>query len=355
MLAGACGHVDRPRAPAVDASGGTAGASAGAGGAAGTGGDAGTTSSPEGGMPGLPCNGRPEYCERRYGDVVQPTANAAMAYMRPPFAALHQHGRALEQLRRGAQALWLEVHEVEGEPALCLDDCRSGGLPLSEVGTDVTTFLDENPRHVVSLLVDARGSSAALAAWLVASGLAARRHALGEPPFATYTELIDRNERLVVLVRAGDPVVPAGSAGEGGGGGEGGDGTSAGAAGEEAGGRAGSSGSGGTAGASPQPFDRMERHVFHTSALDSVETLDCALARGSRTAALYELVHVLGAPDTATTADLEAGAALANDPAVLEARLRYCGVAWARPPTFLSADFLDVGGVLQTAQTISLE
>jgi hypothetical protein len=233
------------------------------------------------------------------------------------------------------------VHEVEGEPALCLDDCSSGGLPLSEVGTDVTTFLDENPRHVVSLLVDARGSSAALAAWLVASGLAARRHALGEPPFATYTELIDRNERLVVLVR--------------GGGGEGGDGTSAGAAGEEAGGRAGSSGSGGTAGASPQPFDRMERHVFHTSALDSVETLDCALARGSRTAALYELVHVLGAPDTATTADLEAGAALANDPAVLEARLRYCGVAWARPPTFLSADFLDVGGVLQTAQTISLE
>src|SRR5690349_8295270 len=78
MFVLACQSEKGPADRTFGGTGGSPGGGAGSGGAAGEGGSE-LPPNPEGGTPGLPCNGRVEYCARPYGDVVQPTANAAMA------------------------------------------------------------------------------------------------------------------------------------------------------------------------------------------------------------------------------------------------------------------------------------
>ena len=194
-------------------------------------------------------------------------------------------------------------------------------------------FLAENPREVVTLLVDNRTPAESLAAALDAANLRESLHfqALRDP-WPTLGELIDAEQRLVVFA------------------------TDAAAA----------------------PDGILSFKEFFTSTRDDYATadeLDCELPSGSARKPLLLVNHFVS--ELSSVADSGGGAggegaggagngdgtrvlhalpdvaAVINDNPFLIRRLRGCVAMNARKPTFVAVDFYDVGAVLPATQELA--
>lgn len=313
-------------------SGGSVGAGTG-GRAADDGGSGELVPVPTGGSSSLvPCNTWPALCGIRYDEVVYPTTHAAMANATPPWDYPAQRFSLHQQLQDGIRALMLEVHELEGELVLCLGDCAEGRVPFASALGEVAMFLSENPREVVTLLVDNRTPAESLAAALDAANLRESLHfqALRDP-WPTLGEMIDAEQRLVVFAT--------------------------------------------DAAAAPDGILSFEE--FFTSTRDDYATadeLDCELPSGSARKPLLlvnhfvsEMSSVAGSGGVAGEAAGGAGngdgtrvlhalpevAAVINDNPFLIRRLRGCVAMNARKPTFVAVDFYDVGAVLPATQELA--
>ena len=194
-------------------------------------------------------------------------------------------------------------------------------------------FLSENPREVVTLLVDNRTPAESLAAALDAANLRESLHfqALREP-WPTLGEMIDAEQRLVVFAT--------------------------------------------DAAAAPDGILSFEE--FFTSTRDDYATadeLDCELPSDSARKPLLLVNHFVselssvagssggaggeasgGAGNSDSTRVLHAlpdVAAVINDNPFLIRRLRGCVAMNARTPTFVAVDFYDVGAVLPATQELA--
>lgn len=334
-LAAGCQHdAAGPRSDATRLTPGGSGGSlsAGSGGRSGNEGGAGDLVPVSTGGKGddLPCNTWTALCARHYDEVVYPTAHAAMANASPPWDYPAQRFSLHRQLQDGIRALMLEAHELEGELVACLGDCSEGHVPFASALAEVSRYLAENPREVVTLLVENRAPAEALAAALEASDLASFLHfqAAGDP-WPTLAELIDAGERLVFFAsRSSDP-------------------------------------SGGVL--SFEEFFASTRDDYATA-----EELDCELPRGSAAKPLVLVNHFVSEMSSIAGSSGGAGgetssengdsdpvlhalpdvAAVINENPFLIRRLRGCVATNARKPAFVAVDFYDVGAVLPAVQEL---
>jgi len=314
-------------------SGGTGGAGSG-GRSASNGGteDLGPPPSAAGSGDAVPCNTWPALCDRRYDEIVYPTTHAAMANASPPWDYPAQRFSLHQQLRDGIRALMLEVHELEGELALCLGDCAEGHVPFASGLGEVAMFLAENPREIVTLLVDNRTSTDRLAAAFDAADLGEFLHfqASGDS-WPTLGAMIDEGRRLVVFAS--------------------------------------------NAGSAPEGILSFED--FFTSTRDDYATaddLECELPRSSAEKPLFLVNHFVSEPSRTAGAggsgnggaggnDSEESASVGhalpdvaaaiNENPFLIRRLRGCVATNARKPTFVAVDFYDVGAVLPATQELN--
>lgn len=337
MIAAACDRDSTTPSPAgtrftAGGSSGTAHAGSGGGGADNAGSDE-LVPEPNGGAGNLvPCNSWPALCERRYDDIVFPTTHAAMANASPPWDHPAQRFSLHQQLQDGIRALMLEVHDREGDPVLCLGDCDEGRVPLSSALADVAKFLAENPREILTLLIDNRVPAEHLAPAIDAAGLAESLHVQASgTPWPTLGAMIDANRRLVVFA------FDAGDAPEG-----------------------------------ILSFDD-----FFTSTRDDCSTpeeLDCELPSGSAKKPLLLVNHFVS--DSSSVADggesgggaagrnsdtesanvrhaLPDVAKMINENPFLISHLRACVAVNARKPTFVAVDFYDEGALLPATQELN--
>lgn len=294
----------------------------------GQGGDAPMPVLPEGGNGPValmnPCNGWPQLCQRAYDRVTFPVTHAAMANSATFWKHPAQSQSVRTQLDGSIRGLMLEVHDKAGVPTLCFDDCADGALPLVNELKRVAAFLGDNPREVVTLLIDNRVPASDLAQAFDDAELSAYLYQ-GSGKWPTLGEMIERGERLVAFLS---------------------DATDAAAG-----------------------FRSLNDEVRATSdRAGAARELDCATPSGSADAPFVLLLQSLvetsevplegaaGAGGASTTTvgwpTPELAATVNRDPFFSE-RVAFCSDLWGKPPSFVAVDFYEDSDVIGVAQRAS--
>lgn len=203
------------------------------------------------------CNGHAALCERPLNDVAFATTHNSMSAASEGWLfASHRDGIA-EQLEAGVRGLLIDVWygfpassrvrtellgaageelqrtelarqygeealaardrvaeslELEGERGLflCHGFCELGATPLDEALRDVRIFLDTHRGEVLLIFVEDHAGATDIVAAFVANGLERYAYAHPQPgaPWPTLGELVERDERLLVLVENAGGAAP---------------------------------------------------------------------------------------------------------------------------------------------------
>jgi hypothetical protein len=314
--------------------------------------------------PSDPCNGEPAFCGKTYDQLTYPATHAAMAVGTPPFACPAQQQSIRTQLDHGIRALDLEVHALDGGDdggpadaaaigdggdeggtdggdggvdasdgdaavgngdatvgpitsgalALCLGGCGAGQASLASALTDVRSFLDVNPREVITLLLEGGVDAGSLGAALTAANLdsLAFPYAAGDA-WPTLGEMIATGQRVVVLAD--------------------------------------------TTGAAPPWMLPLWTYVAETGrTFASTSTMSCNLTRGPADAPLYILNELLVDPDGGSAGcGTPALAQEANAEPFFTDRTNACIAARSGNPAFIAVDDYDVGDVFGVTRALDLD
>lgn len=170
------------------------------------------------------CNRFHALCDRSYAQVRYATTHNAMSNSTDGWIGPNQTLDVPAQLAAGVRALMLDTYRADatnllGQPQvpeadpestwLCHSLCSLGKRPLAEGLADITTFLDENPGEIVTIILESYISHAEEALAFDTAGLThyAYTHTGGAWP--TLGEMIDSGKRLVVLKdRTTNPLYP---------------------------------------------------------------------------------------------------------------------------------------------------
>ncbi|MXZ62809.1 MAG: phosphatidylinositol-specific phospholipase C domain-containing protein [Chloroflexi bacterium] len=296
------------------------------------------------------CNGHAELCDRPLNEVAfAATHNSMSAASEGWFFAAHSDGIA-EQLDHGIRGLLIDVwfgsparngvstellggsrevmveryglEAVESreriaarlgptsgrELYLCHGFCELGATPLRETLDDIRRFLVTNPAEVVIVFIQDEAPAADIAAAFEDAGL--DRYAYAHPgaaaPWPTLGELVERNERLVVMTEnAPDAPVPWLHRG----------------------------------------FEVAQETPFR---FHSVDDLSCELNRGRADAALFLVNHWI--EDIAPS---PADAELLNARDVLLPRLRQCESERGQLPNLVAVNFYRVGDLMAVVDELN--
>jgi hypothetical protein len=111
------------------------------------------------------CNGDASLCDRRYDEVLYPTAHNAMANADEGFQGPNQNHSISCQLEDGVRALMLDTYEYLDDVYLCHAECSFLGHKLLLDGlAEIRRFLQRHPGEVVSIIFEAYVSAEATAA-----------------------------------------------------------------------------------------------------------------------------------------------------------------------------------------------
>lgn len=266
-----------------------------------------------GAAPPLPCNGHVELCERSFDAIVFPgthNSHSALDDGFPPVIANQQHGLA-RQLEDGIRVLLLDVYPDETDPStllLCHGTCSLASTPHLEGLGVITSFLQANPREVITIIYEDHAPVDAIASDYATTGADAlvSTHAAATP-WPTLGEMIDADTRLVVTAESGGPP--------------------------------------------PSWFHHVWDEAWDTPyGPMSADELSCDLNRGSTDNALFLVNHwvndALGLPS-------QTNAAAVNVTEVLLPRAEDCRDRWTHAPNFLAVDFYEQGDLFTVVDTLN--
>ncbi|KAJ0104395.1 hypothetical protein J7T55_011180 [Diaporthe amygdali] len=160
-----------------------------------------------------PCNGHSELCDRRYSNLTLVGSHDS-AFVGTGVAD-NQETTVAAQLAQGVRFLQAQTHLDNNTIKLCHTLCvLEDAGPLATYLGDVKTFLDANPREVVTLLLTNQDgmTGAAFDAVFRGAGIQSYAFAPGRnltlDQWPTLGQMIDNGQRLVVFMDfpAGDPV-----------------------------------------------------------------------------------------------------------------------------------------------------
>ena len=201
------------------------------------------------------CNGQAELCDRALGDVAFATTHNSMASSADRFRPPNQRDGIEDQLRDGIRGFQIDVYEgfarggsvytdlqgsfgdrttdlprplvrvaeqihhrlgapPPGTPStvyLCHTFCELGAIPFSTVAEQFRTFLDEQPREVLVVVIEDYVTPQRILEVLTAAGLADELLAVAPgQPLPTLGAMIDAGTRLFVTLENGDggPTLP---------------------------------------------------------------------------------------------------------------------------------------------------
>lgn len=185
-----------------------------------------------------PCNGHPELCDRPINEVAYAASHNSMSIAEYGWVWPMHDGTLTEQLDAGVRALLIDTHYLEGpeereafinslppkgqeivrkaqetiaEPEregefMCHQFCGLGWTNLEDSLKEIRVWLEENPREVLFVIIQDEispedtvqaGRSAELEGLIYT-------HSEGEP-WPTLGQLIDSNERLIVMAENEGP------------------------------------------------------------------------------------------------------------------------------------------------------
>ena len=252
------------------------------------------------------CNGSRALCARRYDQVAYATTHNAMSSADQQWFQPNQQHPIRRQLEDGVRALMVDTHYGGDQVLLCHGLCATGSTPLADALAVIRRFLHDNPREVVTLLVEDHVSAADTAAVFGRAGLlgTVTTHRPGAP-WPTLREMIASGERLVVFAEKG--------------------------------------------GGSPAWYHDLWEQAWETPySFGGAGDFSCAKNRGTAGAPLFVLNHFI------TRVFPSPGAAReVNGGAVLGARARQCARESGRLPNFVAVDFYATGDLLRVVDALN--
>ena len=150
------------------------------------------------------CNGSASYCSRPFNELSYPTTHNAMSNEKDDWIGPNQRHPIKKQLLDGIRALMIDTHydDIDGlrVPSLCHASCMYGSMTLLDALKTIEQFLRCNEGQVLTLIVEAYVSPEDTKSVFEEAGLDPYmyRHSRGNT-WPTLQELIDKNERLIVL------------------------------------------------------------------------------------------------------------------------------------------------------------
>jgi hypothetical protein len=154
----------------------------------------------------LRCNGYEALCDRRFDEVVFPTAHNAMSNADDGWVAANQQHGMKRQLEDGIRAMLLDTYSYLGTTYLCHTSCLLGSKLLEDGLREITTFLQKNPNEVLTLIIEDHISAPDTETAFNASGLSdfVYAHPAGAP-WPTLRSMIASGRRVLVGAESGAP------------------------------------------------------------------------------------------------------------------------------------------------------
>lgn len=160
-----------------------------------------------------PCNGDSSLCNRKYDEVAYPTTHNAFNYAaggNVRYLFPNQNYPIDQQLTQGIRAFMIDVHEYQGFDnnfkgkafVYHNKDLRGvlGQEPLVNVLQLFSAFLKQNPREVVTLILEATAPWQQIQNALTEANLLDSLHIQEKgKPWPTLLQMIQSHKRLVVL------------------------------------------------------------------------------------------------------------------------------------------------------------
>jgi len=253
-----------------------------------------------------PCNGYSALCTRTVDRVSFITAHNAMATDEYQFLAPNQIEGIGAQLASGVRAFMLDVYLEDDVLQFCHGYCQFGSISAAVIFGEFRTFLEANPREVITLFFESYVTASDVSDGFQAAGLG--EYLVVQAPgkeWPTLLDLIESNRRLIVFTDD-DAREPA-----------------------------------------------WYHHVWdyawetHWSAA-TVEDLSCEVHRGSMDNALFILNHFLTDPFAS-----RALAEVANMNPYFLNRAVACQKESGRQPNFVAVDFTTIGQVPQVVDALN--
>jgi hypothetical protein len=152
------------------------------------------------------CNGHEALCDRRFDEVVFPTTHNAMSSAADGWVAPNQQHGIRRQLDDGVRGMLIDTHSYLGNTYLCHTSCLLGSKLLVDGLRDITTFLQNHPHEVLTLIIEDHISAAETETAFTASGLAefVYVHPTGTA-WPTLRAMIASGRRVLVGAESGAP------------------------------------------------------------------------------------------------------------------------------------------------------
>lgn len=256
-----------------------------------------------GGCAEAPCNGSLAACDLPLPEVMFPGSHNAMSTAADGWLVPNHGVTLVEQLALGLRALLVDTYAYEGGAWACHGLCELGKTPLVEVWSDVRGALEDHPRDVVVLIVQANLDPATHEATLREAGLWPYVYVHPEgAPWPTVGALVARGQRVVFTVETGDEL-PAWS---------------------------------------PSFYDVGFDTPYDVS---RPEDFSCDLLRGDPSHPWFLINHWISAPFPVPDS-----AAEVNGAASLRAHVEACREVYGRTPSVLAVNFAETGDLVEVAR-----
>ena len=259
-----------------------------------------------------PCNGSAALCDRTFDAVVFPGTHNSVAARESGFSSINanQTHPIVDQLEDGIRVLLLDVtYDDAGDTVLCHGPCALGSRPHVEVLGEIRTFLEDNPRDVLSIIYEDSVAPEDIVADIESTGLIDLVYTHDGASWPTLGEMIEADTRLLVTAEVAGP---------------------------------------------PPPW----LHWIWDLAWDTpytfttLESFSCELNRGELGNALFLVNHWLsteaGLPDASRAAEV-------NTAEVLLARVQDCRDSMGRTPTFIAVDFYEQGDLFEVVDMLNAQ
>jgi hypothetical protein len=250
------------------------------------------------------CNGSEALCDRPYDRVVFPGTHNSMSNEEDRWILPNQNRNLAAQLADGVRVFLLDVHPFRDDVYLCHSVCRAGRRLFLDAMQELASFLEANPREVVTLVIEDYVPAETMAEIMVSAGLAPYVYE-HQGAWPTLREMIDDGTRLVVTAQdAGPP---------------------------------------------PTWMHNVWELGWDTPySFDSVEAFSCRWNRGSSTDGVFLLNHWVldpyARPETAV---------VSNARETLMQRVSDCEERWGRLPTWIAVDFYDIGDLFEVVDLLN--
>lgn len=252
------------------------------------------------------CNGHEVLCDRPFPEVVFPGTHNSMSNDEDGWIVPNQNRNIRAQLIDGIRVFLLDTYEERGELLLCHGFCVLGKRSLIEALEEFRSFLEANPREVVTFIFEDHIPGERTVEAIETAGLLPFVHtqAQGET-WLTLGEMIEGGRRLVVTAERAGP-----------------------------------------------PPDWLH-HVWEVGwdtpfSFSSVEEFSCRANRGSPENDLFLVNHWVLDPVA-----MAENAILSNAYDTLMERIDACIDEWDRLPTFIAVDFHDVGDLFEVVDVLN--